>query len=193
MYKEVCIDSIISVLITYNIAKTIVNFDTKRLKYWPNDLASVLRKLKMRNSCKKENADCSVRQVCYLQICYDLFTTSCCNSVHSIIAAVLWQQDAAGLFPTALLQFCHNSLHQIWRQSVAGMWRQAASDMRPVDGIPQQADNRPAATCANLARTCSLSHAAICIFLFDFVYLIDLPVILLVLNINIKQWHNDNR
>ena len=32
-YKEVCIDSILSVVITYNIAKTIVSFDTKRLKF----------------------------------------------------------------------------------------------------------------------------------------------------------------
>ena len=33
-YKEVCIDSILSVvIITYNIAKTIVSFDTKRLKF----------------------------------------------------------------------------------------------------------------------------------------------------------------
>ena len=55
----------------------------------------------------------SMRQVCYSQSCYDLFTTACCNSVHNSIAAVLSQQDAAGLFPTALLQFCHNSLQQI--------------------------------------------------------------------------------
>ena len=96
------------------------------------------------------------RSVIFLAV-YDLFTTACCNSVHNSIAAVLSQQDAADLFPTALLQFCHNSLQQIWRQSVAAMWRQAAtcranaSDMRPVDDIPQQAGNRPAATCANLA------------------------------------------
>ena len=96
------------------------------------------------------------RSVIFLAV-YDLFTTACCNSVHNSIAAVLSQQDAADLFPTALLQFCHNSLQQIWRQSVASMWRQAAtcranaSDMRPVDDIPQQAGNRPAATCANLA------------------------------------------
>ena len=32
-YKEVCIDSILSVVITYNIAKTIVSFYTKRLKF----------------------------------------------------------------------------------------------------------------------------------------------------------------
>ena len=105
---------------------------------------------------KMQIAACG-RPVIYRAACYDLFTTACCNSVHNSTVAVLSQQDAEGLFPTALLQFCHNSLQQIWLQSVAAMWRQAAtcranaSDMRPVDDIPQQADNRPAATCANLA------------------------------------------
>ena len=97
-----------------------------------------------------------VISTCCLQYCYDLFTTVCCRSVHNSTAAVLFQQFAAGLFPTTLMQFCHIILQHCWRQSVAGMWRQTttcranASDMRSVKDVSQQNDNRPVATCAFL-------------------------------------------
>ena len=63
----------------------------------------------MSNSCKKETANRSMRQVCYAQSCYDLFTTACRNSVSNSTVAALSHQFVADLFPTALLQFCQNS------------------------------------------------------------------------------------
>ena len=93
------IDSIISAYI----AKTIVSFDTKRL------IKILTKRSKMSNSCKKETANRSMRQVCYAQSCYDLFTTACRNSVSNSTVAALSHQFVADLFPTALLQFCQNS------------------------------------------------------------------------------------
>ena len=115
----------------------------------------------MSNSCKKETADCSMRQVCYSQSCYNLFTTTCCNSVHNSTVAVLLQQvcsrsvsnSAAAVlsqqFVAGLTTDC--SSHVTTGRNQAATCRANASEMRPDDDIPQQADDRPAANCANLA------------------------------------------
>ena len=84
----------------------------------------------------------SLLQFCPQQHCRGSVTTGCSGSVSNSAAAVLSQQFAADLTTVC-------SSHVTTSRNMPRELN--ASDMRPVDDIPQQADNSPAATCANLA------------------------------------------
>ena len=111
----------------------------------------------MHNSLKKETADLqhvagllftellrlvhhSLLQFCSQQHCRCFVTTACSRSVPNGTVAVLSQQFAADLTTVG-------SRHVTTGRNMPPN----ASDMRPVDGLPQQADKRPAKTSANLA------------------------------------------
>ena len=157
-YKEVCIDSILSVVITYNIAKTIVSFDTKRLKFWLNGLTSVLRKLTMRNSWKGKYrlqhaagllftellrlVHYSLLQFCPQQHCRSSVTTGCSRFVSNSAAAVLSQQFAADLTTVCSRHVTtgrNMPRERIWhaacrRHSTTG-WQQACCNLRELGRV----------------------------------------------------------